>query len=35
MGVVLVILAAFLWGVSGGIAAMLIERGWDPLVVSF
>ncbi|WP_066185055.1 MULTISPECIES: DMT family transporter [unclassified Guyparkeria] len=35
MGIVLVILAAFLWGVSGGIAAMLMERGWDPLVVSF
>lgn len=35
MGVVLVILAAILWGVSGGIAAMLIEHGWDPLVVSF
>lgn len=35
MGVALVILAAILWGVSGGIAAMLIEHGWDPLVVSF
>ena len=35
MGIALVMLAAFLWGVSGGIAAMLIERGWDPLVVSF
>ncbi len=35
MGIALVILAAFLWGVSGGIAALLIERGWDPLVVSF
>lgn len=35
MGITLVILAAFLWGVSGGIAAVLIERGWDPLVVSF
>ncbi|WP_410474222.1 DMT family transporter [Guyparkeria sp. TX1] len=35
MGIALVILAAFLWGVSGGIAAVLIERGWDPLVVSF
>lgn len=35
MGIVLVILAAFLWGVSGGIAAVLMERGWDPLVVSF
>ncbi|MFO7582333.1 DMT family transporter [Guyparkeria sp.] len=35
MGLALIILAAFLWGVSGGIAAMLMERGWDPLVVSF
>ncbi|MFI9653913.1 DMT family transporter [Guyparkeria sp. GHLCS8-2] len=35
MGIALVMLAAFLWGVSGGIAAVLIERGWDPLVVSF
>ncbi len=35
MGVVLVIFAAFLWGVSGGIAGILIEQGWDPLVVSF
>ncbi|MFO7808639.1 DMT family transporter [Guyparkeria sp.] len=35
MGIALVILAAFLWGMSGGIAAVLIERGWDPLVVSF
>ena len=35
MGIVLVILAAFLWGVSGGIAAMLMDQGWDPLVVSF
>ncbi|RRQ23291.1 DMT family transporter [Guyparkeria sp. SCN-R1] len=35
MGIALVMLAAVLWGVSGGIAAVLIERGWDPLVVSF
>ncbi len=35
MGLALVMLAALLWGVSGGIAGMLIERGWDPLVVSF
>mgnify|MGYP006293811341 CR=1 FL=1 len=35
MGVALVILAAFFWGVSGGIAAELMDRGWDPLVVSF
>lgn len=35
MGIALVILAAFFWGVSGGIAAELMDRGWDPLVVSF
>jgi drug/metabolite transporter (DMT)-like permease len=35
MGLALVMLAGFLWGVSGGIAAVLMERGWDPLVVSF
>jgi len=35
MGVALIILAAFFWGVSGGIAAELMDRGWDPLVVSF
>lgn len=35
MGIALVMLAAFLWGVSGGLAAVLIERGWDPLIVSF
>jgi len=35
MGILLVILAAFFWGVSGGIAAVLIDRGWDPMVVSF
>ena len=30
-----VALAALCWGVSGGIAAMLMADGWDPFVVSF
>lgn len=28
-------LAAFFWGISGGIASILMESGWDALVVSF
>ena len=28
-GLVLVALAALCWGVSGGIAGILIEQGWD------
>ena len=37
MGVstVFVALAAFFWGVSGGIGSILIESGWAPSVVSF
>ncbi|MGQ4276990.1 EamA family transporter [Pseudidiomarina sp. E22-M8] len=31
----LVTLAAFCWGISGGIGAILMERGWDALTVSF
>ena len=31
----LVVLAAFCWGLSGGIGGMLTSRGWDPVVVSF
>lgn len=31
----LVALAALCWGLTGGIAAMLMAEGWDPLVVSF
>ncbi|WP_237065852.1 DMT family transporter [Microbulbifer guangxiensis] len=31
----LVALAAMCWGLSGGIAGMLIADGWNPLVVSF
>lgn len=30
-----VALAAFCWGVSGGIAGLLMARGWDASVVSF
>lgn len=30
-----VVLAAFFWGLSGGIAGMLMADGWDPFVVSF
>ncbi|MDN7125186.1 DMT family transporter [Pseudidiomarina terrestris] len=31
----LVTLAAFCWGLSGGIGAILMERGWDAFTVSF
>lgn len=34
-GLMLVALAALCWGVSGGIAGILIEQGWDASVVSF
>ncbi|KGP72679.1 membrane protein [Pontibacillus yanchengensis Y32] len=34
-GVGLVVLAAIFWGVSGGLAGILMERDWDPLVISF
>ncbi len=32
---VFVILAALFWGLSGGVAALLMAFGWDALVVSF
>jgi drug/metabolite transporter (DMT)-like permease len=35
MSTAFVILAALSWGLSGGIAGILIARGWDPFVVSF
>lgn len=31
----LIALAAFFWGVSGGIAGILLDGGWDAAVVSF
>ncbi|MCA1011671.1 DMT family transporter [Halobacillus halophilus] len=34
VGVSLVILAAICWGVSGGIADILMNKGWDPIVIS-
>ncbi len=33
-GLVLVILAAICWGISGGIADILMNKGWDPIVIS-
>ena len=30
-----VALAALCWGLSGGIAGILMDDGWDPFVVSF
>lgn len=35
LGVGLVVLAAFFWGLSGGIGGILMAEGWDPFVVSF
>ncbi|WP_027964675.1 DMT family transporter [Halalkalibacillus halophilus] len=34
-GVFLVILAAVCWGITGGIADILMNKGWDPIVISF
>lgn len=31
----LIALAAFFWGISGGIAGILLDSGWEPAVVSF
>jgi drug/metabolite transporter, DME family len=31
----LVIFAAVLWGISGGLAGILMDKGWSPLVISF
>ncbi|SEB21093.1 Threonine/homoserine efflux transporter RhtA [Thalassobacillus cyri] len=33
-GVGLVMLAAICWGISGGIADILMTKGWDPMVIS-
>ena len=32
---VLVMLAALFWGISGAIAEILMDKGWNPLVISF
>ncbi|KSU61509.1 hypothetical protein AS034_14270 [[Bacillus] enclensis] len=34
-GIGLVVLAAICWGISGGIADVLMNKGWDPIVISF
>ncbi len=34
-GVGLVVLAAILWGLSGGLGGFLMDKGWNPLVISF
>ncbi|SIS46912.1 Uncharacterized membrane protein [Salimicrobium salexigens] len=34
-GIVLVVLAAVFWGISGGIGDILMGKGWSPLVISF
>lgn len=35
VGSALVILAAILWGISGGLGGFLMDKGLDPLVISF
>ncbi|SEQ47677.1 EamA-like transporter family protein [Virgibacillus subterraneus] len=34
-GIGLVMLAAILWGITGGIAEILMNKGWNPTVISF
>lgn len=34
-GVILVMLAAVCWGISGVIADILMNKGWNPIVISF
>jgi drug/metabolite transporter, DME family len=34
-GVGLVMMAAVFWGISGGIGDILMDKGWDPIVISF
>jgi len=34
-GSVYITLAAIFWGVSGGLASLLMEQGWDPYLISF
>ena len=35
LGPCLVVLGAFLWGISGGLGGLLIDRGWGPLITVF
>lgn len=34
-GLGFVIMAAIFWGLSGGLSGLLMDRGWDPLVIAF
>ncbi|PRO65760.1 DMT family transporter [Alkalicoccus urumqiensis] len=34
-GVILIVIAAVGWGLSGGIGDILMSRGWEPMVISF
>ncbi|MFP4078239.1 MAG: DMT family transporter [Candidatus Izemoplasmataceae bacterium] len=34
-GAFLIVLAAMFWGISGAIANVLLNKGWDPLVIAF
>lgn len=34
-GIALVMLAALFWGITGGIAEILMSKGWSPTVISF
>ena len=34
-GTLLILVAATCWGMAGGIGGVLIERGWDPVAISF
>lgn len=33
-GLLFVMFASFLWGITGGLAGFLLDRGWNPLVIA-
>lgn len=34
-GIVLIVLSAMCWGITGGLADIMLSKGWDPLTISF
>lgn len=34
-GTLFITLAAMFWGISGGLASLLMQQGWDPYLISF
>ena len=34
-GTMLILVAATCWGIAGGVGGVLVENGWDPIVISF